>query len=465
VRRKINLLLIALTAVCSVVAVGIVWGHATSATPAPSVQKVLFCGTCHSMDREVLAWQDSAHTNVACLQCHVDMDPSQMRSEFEDLTATMASKSPTAFAHTIDMKVPNERCVDCHTPQMDQILGDLEPAKLKGIAGANVTAPGPMPVKAMHNTHLKGKPDMKCVDCHSSSAHGPNPATVERRDASHKLCQECHDQKKVAIPVPGTVSCAACHNKPSSVAPANHKSEAQWRKDHGKASNEKTCGECHLDDSAGAHGRLSQPAAFPTKAKDACASCHAGVAMPHQAGYVAVHGQVAMSTAKGTCETCHSAEKNPITPTPAHAKGGFCTDCHAQPMPHPVNYAAAHGPDALKAPASCETCHSAKNVANPTAQHAAVNFCSTCHDKYQHPAGWITAHATKVTASCATCHTMLGEQGVHNACATCHSIRQGAHPQYWFVTHSKAIEAKGKASCMQCHDQIKPSCTQCHRNP
>lgn len=423
-------------------------------------EELLSCGRCHSMEREVATWQSGPHSDLACLACHEAGDPNWVRHEFSDRSDQMAEAVGGTIHQTLPIKVPDERCTDCHAPQQDALMRDLIPAPLQPTASgaAQSSAPGsPMTVRAMHHLHMNEEPDLSCTDCHSVHA---DPAKAP--DQSHQRCLTCHDEQKVTIPVSSSTGCAACHTDPAAVAPETHKSASQWLDRHGTASSVQLCGQCHLAQSAGPHGPLGDPARFPSTS-DACAACHAGVPMPHPADYLSGHGSASLKASPGTCENCHTPARSPIQPPPVHAGASFCKDCHLQPMPHPSSFVNSHGFEALKAPATCSACHSNQNPARPTAAHASPSFCANCHSGYQHPAGWVGGHGEKVDASCSTCHA-TGQSGGHNACSECHTASGEWHPNMWFVSHARAVATEGEAGCARCHDHVEPSCSKCHRS-
>jgi predicted CXXCH cytochrome family protein len=463
-RRSFWLLPVAVLVGAAAIGFGLLGeGRSQAAGEQPS-PKVLACGTCHSMEKQVSTWEQGPHQAVACLQCHDEGDPGWVRHEFVEKNTDMSAHAP-ADLRTPELKAENDRCLTCHDKQLEMLKQDLTPPPVGKGAAASADTGKPLAIKAAHDVHLNGKAKLTCVDCHAQSAHGPVPGTDAWRDDAHSRCQTCHDQQQVTLKVTGDVSCSACHVDPAGVAPADHKDATAWMKTHGQASQTQSCGTCHLSETAGAHTALANPTAFPsTQSQDACAACHAGVTMPHAANYLANHGQAYLAAKEGTCETCHSPERTLVTPVPEYAQPQFCTACHLQSMPHPANYLAAHGEQAMNQPATCEACHSRKNPAKPQAAHASTNFCASCHDAYQHPAGWVAGHGTKVDATCATCHTMQGQPGQHNACASCHTGEKW-HPDLFFVSHGREVEQNGKEGCMTCHNEVQPSCTQCHRDP
>lgn len=487
-------------------------GRMFADTPTPSIpEKLLYCGTCHSMEKETDTWQKSPHSSVACLQCHDESDVAWVKHELGDLGDTMAGQQQAKSLHAIPLKAPDARCEACHADQMDAIMKDVTPAPMT--AGAKTTGtPGkPMTVKAAHAVHTK-KVGLSCAECHTDSAHGTVLTGTALRDQAHEQCMTCHAEKQVKIAVTGSTSCGACHTDVAAVTPADHKNEAAWRTGHGKASATGSCGACHLAESAGTHAPIARPENFPSAAKDSCVACHSGVQMPHPDSFLSTHGKVSLKTPAGTCESCHSAgsqataasggaasctschaspmphpdnflarhgaaananpascatchsSNNIANPTAYHASANFCSDCHGTVMPHPASFLSSHGAQSKAAPATCDACHSSKNMARPTAPHANASYCTSCHDSYEHEAGWVAAHGANVDQSCSTCHTLQGQAGQHNACSTCHTGKDEWHPKMWFVSHAREVEKTGEEACMTCHNEVQPSCSKCHRD-
>jgi hypothetical protein len=526
-RKKLRFLIAALGAVALVAVVGVMWyqgANAKAEGPIPVPKDLIACSQCHTMTHEVSTWEQSPHGNVSCLECHLESDVAWVRHELGDKGTDMASNLSNTKVHSLPLKAPNERCLECHGDQMPYILQDVvpPPANSGGTAAAAAGQTKAMDIKALHSKHMNGDSKLDCLACHVDAVHGPAEGTQERQDEAHNLCLTCHAEKRVTMTSTGSVSCTACHVDAASVAPADHKDTNAWMAAHGTSSQTSNCGQCHLANSAGPHTDMTNPAVFKTNStEDACTTCHAGQPMPHPANFIAQHGTAAEKAAPGACDRCHTPEQNPIKPTPDYAKAGFCTDCHAgttmphpagylaqhgtaaknspatcqachssknpirplpdyagsgyctnchagTTMPHPANYLAQHGSAAMKSPASCEACHSSKNSVNRTSAHSSQAFCSSCHDQYQHAAGWVAQHGDKVDATCATCHTMRGQPGTKNACDSCHSTQYSKeqwHPDLWYVSHARAVEQQGKEACMTCHNgEIQPSCSKCHRN-
>lgn len=454
-----------------------------------------FCATCHSMSPHSESWKVSAHAETAtCIECHSGPGPldefiAHMKGA-KMLYMTVAGIEPHL---TMSTKIPNSYCTKCHS--MDQ-----EP---------NIQ------VKVNHKAHLdKGT---SCQACHFGLVHLADQPKAPN-EQYHGLCLNCHETEKVVLKATGSTSCSACHADLTKVTPEDHTTD--WMAKHGKlATSGQSCGQCHTSTSAGPHGPMANPAIFvSTQKSDSCASCHA-VPMPHGVNYVKSHGVDAKKLGTTACASCHSPQTT-VTPAPAYASANFCASCHAGvPMPHEKNFASIHGKVAgTSNNPSCATCHSSANPVNPTAKYAAndycaqchagvemphtkqftvshgkaahqsgiscavchsasnpivsnvphtsTSYCAACHDQYKHPAGWVATHGLKTTTqSCSTCHSV--EQGAKNSCRDCHPGNPGEkkpfHPdRYWFINHGSAARAQGESSCAKCHSQVQPSCAQCH---
>ncbi len=450
-RKRFPLLLV--TAGVALFLAGFIWVYVAAAESA-STPYAWGAGPAQvvgSMSTEVVGWDQGPHSSVACLQCHEEVDPQQLKDAYVagdkiDLASWMA--------------VAQQRCEECHAPQMKHLLQDRVPAPLHGSPTPEVGQP--MAVKALHDKHINGKAATTCMDCHADSAHGPLSGTPEWRDATHSTCQDCHTEQQVTIPVAGSTSCGACHVDPGTVAPADHTNMAAFMGSHGRS--EQNCAACHLSLSAGTSTKLSDPAFYLSSNEDTCVTCHQGMTMPHPVGFLSQHGHASLTAKAGTCESCHSPERSPVQPLPDHASPQFCADCHLVPMPHPASFMAGHGAEALQSPRVCANCHSSKNQANPGAPHTREDYCTACHNTYQHEAGWVASHGDQVDDSCTTCHSTHGEATTHNACASCHNSSGTWHPSMWFITHGRAVNTGGKEPCMACHAEVEPSCSKCHRN-
>lgn len=481
------------TAVAFVILVLIGIGGGTAFNYASTPE---FCASCHSMAPLAESWKVSPHApEVTCIECHSDPGAfGEMAAHVKGirmLYKTIAQIKPTLV---MSHKIENSACEKCHK---------MEDEKANG-------------VKVNHQKHL-GQ-GVSCQDCHFGLVHLANEQ--KRGDERfHNICQTCHEARAVRLETQGSTSCTACHGDLTRQLPADH--GADWLGQHGKSAvTGRNCGECHLAESAGPHGRMSDPAAFAvTQQSDACAECHKAP-MPHAEPYLLRHGADARSQGAAVCANCHSPQ-TPVTPRPMHASGAFCSSCHSGvTMPHPSNWMAQHGPAAgradnpvcntchssanrvnptakyaandfcvkchagldmphteqfigehgrvaLKSGISCMLCHSALNPISPKAAHAASSYCAACHDTSKHQKGWVAAHGEKASPTCYICHSE--EKGARNSCQECHQGKPGEqklfHPdKYWFINHRQAAQKQGVASCLRCHAEVQPSCSKCHSN-
>ena len=176
-----------------------------------------FCASCHGMVPFYAAWQQGKHSDVWCVDCHVDHGyPNRMLHKFSALHEVWAQFVSPATYPNYNADVPNSRCLRCH-PDV--------PTK---IAGAG---------QFSHQSHLaRGVP---CAKCHADVGHhvtfaslgavgvlnaqnvpagatyvGQEFAGVPGKHSAlpgHKPvpCANCHDQ--------ANLQCSFCHT-----TPANH---------------------------------------------------------------------------------------------------------------------------------------------------------------------------------------------------------------------------------------------------
>ena len=509
-RIKLNWAIPGLLAMILVI-VAVAWAQTQSAVSPDPAKLATQCAACHTMDKEVNAWKESTHKDVACTACHAD--PGVKGWVDQQLGhLRMLNQEGKVDASQVATKVPNERCIACHAREMPWVMQDLKPAKLdeKGepirVSKEQLEF---LPAVAGHDVHLTMDKPLNCTSCHSGVSHGPaaenRAAQVERM---HGICLDCHAQEKVSLDVRTTTSCSACHLETKNLLPEDHKSST-FTESHGKSAlkDVTSCQVCHLNPGivekaadGTAHGlKVATPAvktqttpSFPAgtlkvpeghELKDNCATCH-GITMPHPKEWLASHAQ-GFNEKPELCATCHGDRDKGLNtslkldPKELPTQSASCTGCHAQPMPHPENFQDIHGQVALQAPQSCEQCHSPSNPANPTAAHASPKFCQECHQtKFSHPGGYVAKHAADLSryggnqtaAGCTQCHTPTV-----NSCTACHTAgvgnKQQWHPTDFVGTHDDTLarfnNSQTAAGCTQCHVSSDPkasitACTTCH---
>ncbi|HYG59528.1 MAG TPA: cytochrome c3 family protein [Symbiobacteriaceae bacterium] len=456
-----------------------------------------FCSSCHSMAPLYDSWEVSPHAEaeVTCIECHSDPGAlGELAAHVKGirmLYKTIAQIKPTLV---MSHEIPNSSCEKCHA---------MEDEKAKG-------------VKVSHQMHLSE--GVSCQDCHFGLVHLANEFKPGD-ERFHNICLSCHEEEKVVLKATGSTSCTACHADLTEQTPANHTPD--WLGQHGKsATAEQNCGQCHLADSAGPHAPISNPTIFDSdQTSDACAACHqapmphkepyllyhgtdarsmggavcstchspstpvsakpphanaafcsnchSNVTMPHEANWMAKHGQAAVTSDNPVCITCHSSA-NRVNPSADYAANDFCIKCHnGLEMPHTEKFTAEHGRLAVKSGISCMVCHSALNPVNASAPHASGSYCAACHQQSKHPAGWVAAHGPQTSQTCYICHSE--EKTGNNSCQACHQGTPGEetlfHPdRYWFINHRAAAQTQGTEGCMKCHNEVQPSCSKCHTN-
>jgi nitrate/TMAO reductase-like tetraheme cytochrome c subunit len=146
-----------------------------------------FCNRCHVMNKYVATWEASSHSEVNCENCHttpglfgflggkiagLQVVMNYVRGEFED--------------YSFNAAVPNASCLQCHEDLLDEVFVDKE---------------NDIRVSHFHIVENGGK----CMNCHSTVAHGdavpPGSATFPTMDT----CMKCHND------VLAPTRCSLCH--------------------------------------------------------------------------------------------------------------------------------------------------------------------------------------------------------------------------------------------------------------
>ncbi len=505
-KRTINWAIPGLLAMLLIMA-GLAWIQSVSAVSPDPAKLATQCSSCHDMSDHVETWQQSAHKDVSCTDCHADPGVrGWVEMQLGQLRMLRASDDEPFDISQVATDVPNERCVTCHAQEMPWVMQDLEPPQFDENGQPLRVAEDQLrhfPALAGHDLHLTLDQPLKCTDCHSGASHGP-AEKVDQVQSWHNTCLQCHADEKVAMDVRTSISCSACHADLTLVSPEDHK-KADFRDLHGTsaASDIQSCQQCHLTPGLAQLGQgASPPAAAHTPValkehpaipempvgsiavtdgmKDACASCH-GVTMPHPTNWLASH-TVGFTENPALCASCHGTRDQGFNmqvlgdPKAIATTDATCTNCHAQPMPHPGGWTASlHQSQAKTAPQTCAQCHSEQNKVNPDSPHALPGYCVDCHlNQFTHPGGFVASHGgialapngKDVSADCTSCHTPTV-----NSCTECHSdgigkgVKQDWHPDTWVATHQNfALNSSGEisANCATCHTPTFNSCTDCH---
>lgn len=335
-----------------------------------------YCASCHEMQPEYNTWKASTHSEVDCVNCHIDPGFKQIAKvqAGEVVKGIRKDQITTAAIIRMTKEIPNSACENCHNMSTRQVS-----------PSGDIIIP--------HDKHMDK--DIACTQCHSSVVHGKIAdrnmtfrTDYEKWDSkvgktamadlkfirpTMDECMDCHIARKV------TIECSACHT--TGMLPNSHKKADFKTKTHGL--NAKT----ELQD---------------------CNSCHKYMSTAKIDGY-----EEASVVDKYLNPDSQDAAKNEHT----YAKENtYCQNCHKQrPASHTSSFIGSHGAQASKNEQKCYTCHD-PNRSN-TASSNTVN-CSSCHsmnhgnkwrDKHPYP----VKNVTKPDANCYTCH-------VQKTCASCH---------------------------------------------
>ncbi len=292
-----------------------------------------FCNSCHIMDPYYASWEASAHSDVACIECH--MDPGVMgtvRGKFQALsqlakyvTRTQGTRpwaqvgdasclrsgchsvetlqGPIEFGkvtfdhrpHLLETRGKRLRCVTCHS----QVLVDEHFGVEESVCFACHFMPG-----------RDGRIPARTGDCRL--CHRPPDGAIEVagepfEHASYLArgvdCRECHAR---VVEGQGTVHeqrCRSCHGEPEILARADdpdllHRVHVTEHKVE--------CFECHVE----IHHGLPRGPEHPTS-DEGCSACHASA---HDAARLVYAGQ--------------GASDVPRSPSRMHDTGVACGACH-----------------------------------------------------------------------------------------------------------------------------------------
>lgn len=156
-----------------------------------------FCDRCHVMKPYVAAWQQSPHRDVNCESCH--LTPGFfgfLGGKIAGLQVVMNYIRGDYHDYSFNAAVSNASCLQCH----DSILGGDIHDRTTGIT-----------VSHKNIIDMGGK----CLNCHSTVAHGSAVSFGSETHPTMATCLRCHNDKVAPL------ECDLCHTgrePPSSTA-------------------------------------------------------------------------------------------------------------------------------------------------------------------------------------------------------------------------------------------------------
>lgn len=336
-----------------------------------------FCTVpCHVVHADnTAAYDQSTHTNVACVACHEPVNASPLVMTMKkievlpDLPATIFGwyELPPNHDNHVAEEMPAEQCTQCH---------DLE--------HRTITPKGTVVIN--HDIHSQNK--IQCTICHNRVAHPEDGLTFTLEGnrphddwMTMDACYRCHSLQPDAA-APGT--CPSCHLEGFDPVPATHKKDG-WYKKFGESSGH---AKAAVEESESIAASIKQLEDHPADEPS-----HGEVEGKEPTGELTPSSQV------NTCYTCHLDT--------------FCSDCHGVEMPHPADFKSNHAKAGYENPAVCAQCH-----ARSAAEAKGTGFCNACHHPQSKPGqAWVSNHRNAVYEDgpepCFQCHDELDCSGCH----------------------------------------------------
>jgi len=316
-RTKRTLITIAVV-ILGVLLIGFILDVA-SASPA-------LCMSCHEMELRGHEWEESAHAQTTCVECHTKprawhATPLRLVDRAGIMVRDVSSHLAGGYDTSIDTSsaaaspITDAVCLQCHDPERKATSG--------------------FRIKIDHVEHAKR--NGSCVSCHLRTAH-----PVESRGRALTFMAQCFTCHGTPEQPEASAECGVCHPSDYELVPPTHEN-AQWATKHGEVAvtDFGLCDMCHTE--------------------QFCTDCH-GVTMPHPDGWAegaTGHSQAA-TTDREVCEQCHGSRLD------------MCTMCHHEgyePAKGPwvkqhydevEKRGAAYCMDTCHSPLFCIRCHAEK---------------------------------------------------------------------------------------------------------
>jgi hypothetical protein len=324
-----------------------------------------FCNSCHIMNPYYENWKSSAHSNVNCLDCHLQPGFSgYVRGKINGLAQAvdcMVGRVSTKPSAT----VKDDSCLraECH--------GAAE------VASKEIDYSG---IKFTHKNHISKVVDGISISCGTCHSHFEGD---QHFSVNNEACFACHFLRSVrADGGPVRTSCQNCHEVPNKVikrglVTINHAEFVSY-----KASCEESCHKNEIQKTSAVDDRIclnchsfgnQQHAdgaelheAHTAREKVECFACHGQI----------LHGQTAVASLSVMmdCQNCHSdthqvqrtiyATQHPMQDettdrvlSPMFLTHVECTGCHIERVQKKSGILDSFGTVAKAVPRACDACH------------------------------------------------------------------------------------------------------------
>lgn len=372
-----------------------------------------FCNSCHIMNPYYASWQQSKHSEVNCLECHVQPG-----------LAGLAKAKLNGLAQAVDY------FLDRDGPKPNALVEDAsclrDGCHVKESLSSESLTDANRKYKFSHQAHVFTELvgiRLRCTTCHSHFEG------QEHFKVSTQACLICHLQKA------GTTAawlmqtkCLDCHD-----VPAESIIRGGAEIDHPKfVASQLSCEQL-------CHNRQIDPQ-MPVR-DVRCLDCHE---FRNQGEYDAIdlhamhHGKN-----KVECLACHEIIRHTTPPIDKHHTSLKCEQCHS------VLFEAAKLAEieSIDLPTDCSLCHNDPHLGQFT------KACQTCHSEHGWNGRWVVdVHSQEGAFALAGRHREL-------ECARCHrgpklaQARFVGLPRTCEQCHPDPHEGQMSMSCDKCHDE------------
>ncbi len=282
------------------------------------------CASCHELTPRVDSWSESAHSAVACVECH------QTPREWYELPIELVDRGRLLAHDTLahlegDFEDPVETATAGAEPVSDDVCLQCHSPNREATSGYRIL------IDHVEHAERNGS----CVSCHVRTAH-----PLETRGRALSLmtqCFTCHDSAEEAE---ASGECGLCHPADYELLPASH--ETEWRASHGDVARydlpqcemchvESFCSDCHGLEMPHPSGWDQEPNGHVTAVEqdrvvctpchgeqpDSCTMCHHTAYNPARGTWLGQHFLTVRQSGYTNCEDCHTL--------------AFCAYCHVGP--------------------------------------------------------------------------------------------------------------------------------------